>query len=205
LDPHARVILLGGSSHAGKSTLAQHLAQRPGWACTSTDSLARHPGRPWRPQPSSVPPHVAEHYLSLTGDELIASVLGHYRNVWPLAAELVLRHAGDETATRLVLEGSALWPECVVTLRLRAVSAVWLTADDDVFATRIRRESRHDEADPRGKQLIDKFIDRTLRFNRAMMEQVSRLGLAHVVVEDAITIEALADECVSRMRPLAGI
>jgi 2-phosphoglycerate kinase len=205
LDPHARVILLGGSSHAGKSTIARHLAQRLGWACRSTDSLARHPGRPWQPRPSSVPPHVAEHYLSLTVDELIASVLGHYRNVWPLAAELVLRHAADDAAARLVLEGSALWPESVATLRLRAVSAVWLTADDDVFATRIRSESRHDEADPRGKQLIDKFIDRTLRFNRAMMEQVSRLGLAHVVVEDATTVEALAEQCVSAMRPLTAI
>lgn len=42
-----RVILIGGSSHAGKSTLAQALAAELGWSYGSTDKRARHPGRPW--------------------------------------------------------------------------------------------------------------------------------------------------------------
>ena len=40
-----RVILIGGSSHVGKSTLAQSLASKLGWRYISTDSLARHPGQ----------------------------------------------------------------------------------------------------------------------------------------------------------------
>ncbi len=42
-----RVILIGGSSHAGKSTLGQAIAAKLGWSYRSTDKLARHPGRPW--------------------------------------------------------------------------------------------------------------------------------------------------------------
>jgi 2-phosphoglycerate kinase len=42
-----RVILIGGSSHVGKSTLGQSLAAKLGWSYCSTDKLARHPGRPW--------------------------------------------------------------------------------------------------------------------------------------------------------------
>lgn len=40
-----RVILIGGSSHVGKSTLAQYQAAKLGWNYRSTDKLARHPGR----------------------------------------------------------------------------------------------------------------------------------------------------------------
>jgi len=42
------VILLGGTSCVGKSSLGQSLASSLGWDLLSTDQLARHPGRPWR-------------------------------------------------------------------------------------------------------------------------------------------------------------
>src|SRR5215468_118437 len=58
------VILIGGTSHTGKSTVAKRIAERLGAICVSTDSLARHPGRPW-PAAREVPPHVVEHYLQL--------------------------------------------------------------------------------------------------------------------------------------------
>ncbi len=50
-----RVILIGGSSNVGKSILAQSLALKLGWSHISTDSLARHPGRPWKAEPKTVP------------------------------------------------------------------------------------------------------------------------------------------------------
>ena len=56
-----RVILIGGSSHVGKSTLSRSLADKLGWRLISTDKMARHPGRPWRSAPERLPDHVAEH------------------------------------------------------------------------------------------------------------------------------------------------
>ena len=44
--PHIKLILIGGTSHTGKSTLARQLAEELGWNYLSTDQLARHPGRP---------------------------------------------------------------------------------------------------------------------------------------------------------------
>jgi 2-phosphoglycerate kinase len=44
----ARVVLIGGTSNVGKSTVAQAVAERLGFEYLSTDELARHPGRPWR-------------------------------------------------------------------------------------------------------------------------------------------------------------
>lgn len=63
VNSQPKVILIGGALHAGKSTLAKTLALKLGWRYVSTDSLARHPGRPWKPKPNRVPDHVAEHYL----------------------------------------------------------------------------------------------------------------------------------------------
>src|SRR5690606_41363789 len=71
-----RVVLIGGTSHAGKSTAARAVADRLGFECRTTDRLARHPGRPWRTPVGEVPPHVAEHYRALAVDARIASGLG---------------------------------------------------------------------------------------------------------------------------------
>ena len=82
--PHTPVLLIGGTSHTGKSTLGTRLAHERNGVYQSTDTLARHPGRPWKTFPETVPPHVAEHYLTLTPPELIADVVRHYtQNVWP--------------------------------------------------------------------------------------------------------------------------
>ena len=82
--PDLNVILVGGSSHVGKSAMSKALASKLGWDHVSTDSLARHPGRPWKPAPEKVPEHVTRHYLCLSVDELVEDVLHHYRvNVWP--------------------------------------------------------------------------------------------------------------------------
>jgi 2-phosphoglycerate kinase len=200
LDP--RVILIGGSSHLGKSTLARRMAAQPGWVHISTDSLARHPGRPWRPAPQAVPPHVADHYLSLGVEELIASVLTHYRGMAPMIEELVRRHADDEAMERLVLEGSALWPETVACLQAPSTQAIWLTAPGGLIAARIREESGYGSADQSGRMLIDKFIQRSLAFDEAMMAHVRRLGLAFVDVTESGDVESLAQLCLERMQPL---
>lgn len=74
-----RLLLIGGASHVGKSTLAQSLASHLKWNCYSTDKLARHPGRPWQEGNKEIPQHVARYYEQLSADELIQDVLYHYR------------------------------------------------------------------------------------------------------------------------------
>jgi 2-phosphoglycerate kinase len=178
------VILIGGTSHVGKSTLAQALASQLGWQNRSTDKLARHPGRPWQVAPQQVPPHVADHYLSLSPEALLADVLRHYReNVWPLVKDIVSLHATDCTIDRLIMEGSALLPELVVTLMLENVAAFWLTASDTYFTRRIYQNSQYETKSPREKRMIDQFLARTWLYNARMMSTVERLGLVSVDIE----------------------
>lgn len=177
----ARVVLIGGTSHAGKSTVAQVVADRAGFEYVSTDRLARHPGRPWRTPQWEVPAHVAEHYRSLTVDELISSVLDHYERLWPRIQELITdRAAGRGAGPGLVLEGSALWPDRVARLTAPHTAAVWLTAQDAVVRTRMYEGSRYGEATAEERQLIEKFLARTVRYQSLMRGSLDRLGLDHI-------------------------
>lgn len=188
--PDLRGILIGGTSNVGKSTLAQAIAARRGGQWTSTDSLGRHPGRPW----GTVRPHVAEHYATLAVDELIADVLRHYRGLWPGIEQLVAAHASDPARPPLILEGSALWPESVASLRLPGVGALWLTASDTFLQGRIYAGSGYAQAPPEARLLVDKFLARTLRYDELMLRALARLGLPWLNVEAAASLDDLADQ-----------
>ena len=197
VNPNTRVILIGGSSHSGKSALSESIAANLGWNRISTDTLARHPGRPWRPEPEKVPDHVAEHYLSLSVEELIQDVLHHYRvNVWPKVEEIVASHINDPSRGGLIIEGSALWPELVATLDFDNIVSLWLTASEAVFQQRIRDESLYHSKTLRKRRMIDKFLERTLVYNAQMIEIANQHGFILVDVQQS-NVEELTKRCLS--------
>ena len=191
-----RVILIGGSSHAGKSTVSESLAAKLGWSYLSTDRLAAHPGRPWRRTPGEkVMDIVAEHYLYLSVDELMEDVLRHYRvNVWPQVEELIKSYVDGTSANGLVLEGSALWPEFATSLAFDRVAALWLAADEETFRQRIYANSRYSTKAPREREMVDKFLQRTVAYDARMVEIVNRRGFILVDVRQSDATE-LAERC----------
>lgn len=205
MTPDLRVILIGGSSHAGKSSLARQLATRPGWTSASTDHLGRHPGRPWRPAGEAVPAHVAAYYLELSTEAQVADVRRYYETLWPAIEALVRRHAEDEAQPRLVLEGSAIWPERAATLNVPGVAAVWLTAPPALFEARILAESGHAQADGRGRALIEAFLARTLAFDADLREAAERLGAPVQPVGEGQDLDDLASLCRDRKRRIPWV
>jgi 2-phosphoglycerate kinase len=201
IDSDIRVILIGGASHTGKSTLSRYLAQQPGWVQVSTDSLARHPGRPWGT--TGARPHVARHYLELSDAELLRSVLTHYRNMWPLIERLVRKHATDETAPRLVLEGSGLLPENLSLLSMPRIAFIWLTGNAALFRSRIYKASAYDQQSERQRTMIDAFVTRAANFDRAMMVSIRKFNLPFVEVREDFGIDELVRECIEKIGVLA--
>jgi len=186
-----KVILIGGSSHVGKSTIATSLAAKLGWTHVSTDSLARHPGRPWRSAPDKVPDDVAEHYLNLSVEELIEDVLRHYRvNVWPKVEAIIASHSDNRSPNGVVLEGSALWPEFAASLDSTRTAAIWLTASDELFRERIHANSKYSSKSAQERKMIDKFLERTIAYNTLMVKAVNchAFTLLDVQRSDAIDI-----------------
>lgn len=120
----------------------------------------------------------------------------------PLIEERIRAQLSDAEAGPLVLEGSALWPDTVAALRPASTGAIWLTVADDVIERRMRAASRYEEADAERRLLIDKFLARTLRFNRAMMERVRALDLAYLEVLEDMSLEEIGDLCLLHMQPI---
>ncbi len=191
-DP--RVILIGGTSNVGKSTVARSVAEKLGFEFLSTDGLAQHPGRLWKTPEWAVPTHVVEHYRSLTVDELITSVLSHYERLWPRIEDLITAHATKGHGRKgLVLEGSALWPVRVAGMRIPRTAAVWLTTDDSVVRARIHAAGCYEAATDEEQLLMDKFLARTERYQTLMIDAIDRLGLDRIDAGSGQSATELAD------------
>ncbi|MGX1954077.1 hypothetical protein ACWIGY_27720 [Streptomyces anulatus] len=199
-----RVVLIGGTSNTGKSTVAGTVAERLGFEHRSTDGLARHPGRPWRTPEREVPPHVVEHYGTFTTDELLASVLDHYERLWPRIEELITERA-RAGAPGLVLEGSALRPDRVTGLTVPRTATVWLTADDTALRDRVRAAGRYEVATDAERHLMDRFLARTVRYQAWMLDAVEAHGLDRVDTGGRTVTEVadavLAAAAAARTRP----
>ncbi|HEY3683861.1 MAG TPA: hypothetical protein VGL93_12510, partial [Streptosporangiaceae bacterium] len=177
-----RILLVGGTSHTGKSTVARAIADRLGWAYVTTDRLGRHPGRPWRTD-GPLPEHVVAHYRSLGAEELVVAQLRHYGwdpvadapvgGMWPRVAETVAAAEGG-----LVLEGSGVWPDLAVRLTGPDIAAVWLTAAPETLRARIHAESAYATRPPHEQSLITAFTDRTILYDTLMRTSLTRLARA---------------------------
>ena len=199
LTKKMRVVLIGGSSHVGKSTLSRLLAAKLDCSCLATDSLARHPGRPWLTKNNQViKENVVGHYRTLSVEDLLTDVLCHYQtNVIPQIETIANYHRLERSTDCIIIEGSALWPGFVTNLvDHNSIQGIWLTASDRCFATRIFSESNFYRVDEGKQYLIQKFLDRTLLYNRRIQEEVKRLGLISINVESTATVEKLADRCI---------
>ena len=124
MPPRQSVLLIFGTSHVGKSTLAARVGRALGWQVQSTDSLARHPGRPW----PEVREPVAEFYSRLTDESVFWFLRVHHENMQPLLRQRIV--ADCQAGKGSVLEGSALRPEFINTLDRPEVLAVGFTQRD---------------------------------------------------------------------------
>ena len=193
MRPNLRAILIGGTSHAGKSTVARRVADSLGWDYQSTDKLARHPGRPWNTPEFTPPPHVTDHYRELAIEALIADVLRHYeQNVVPQVEALVDARISDPSTCGLVIEGSALYPDFIAPLISDQVAALWLTAADELLLQRIHVESRFAERSPAEQFLIDKFGQRTVAFSRRIDDAIRKYRFTSIAVSQIDTPESIA-------------
>ncbi|MFJ3670627.1 hypothetical protein ACIPSE_29635 [Streptomyces sp. NPDC090106] len=179
-------LLIGGTSHCGRSSAARTVAGRLGWEHRSTDLLARHPGRPWPIPDRKVPPHVAEHYRTLTVDESTGSVLDHHTRLRPRVVELIAERVRED-GPGLVLEGSALRPGNVAALSVPHTRAVWLTADEETLEARMRESAR----DAENRALVDEFLARSLRHQRLTVASVDALGLRRLDTSGLSLAEAV--------------
>ncbi len=129
----------------------------------------------------------------------MTDVLDHYRiNVWPQVETLIRSATAEASSDRLILEGSALWPDLVMTLNFDRLAALWLTASEETFRRRIHRESGYRSLSATERSMVDKFLDRTLAYNEQMIRGADRRGFLRIDVLQSGVAE-LADRCMTAL------
>ena len=158
-----RIILIGGTSHSGKTTVGRAMAEQLNAVLLSTDSLARHPGRPWKPAGEAVPAHVVDYYTHYDLNEQLDAVITHYQHLQQRIESHV--HCALAEDTPLVVEGSALLPEHWAERKDPRLHVLWLLTTPTLLRTRIYIESNYAHRNPEQQQLIDAFVQRSIRFD----------------------------------------
>ena len=186
-------LLLLGTSHVGKSTCAEAVGRAVGWPVVSTDKLGRHPGRPW----TGTPDPVIEFYLRMTDDAIHWFLLMHHENMRPVIQERIraLRVAG----AGFVLEGAALRPEHLSGWEVGDALVACLYVEPRVLRERLLSASDHSRQDDRIKVAIDRFAERSLRENEALVQAAIGHGVRVVDVTDPKDADRLAGELASRL------
>jgi 2-phosphoglycerate kinase len=185
-------ILIAGTSHAGKSTLAADLGTALGWPVLATDRIARHPGRPW----PETRPHVAEYFARLTPETLYQFLLDHHQNMWPGLEAMI---AGHRAAGRpFVFEGSALRPEYLATLAPAGIETLCLYAEPDTLRARIHAASAYTSCDPARRKLIDAFTRRSLTDNARFLTAARTAGIRCLDSADPAALASVRAEMAAR-------
>ena len=188
-------LLIGGTSHCGKSTLAKNVSEALGWRSVSTDALGRHPGRPWL----NIPQPVREFYESLSDETIYWFHRVHHDNMWPLLTQTIA--AERDRGGGFVLEGSALRPEKVAGLPDFDGLAICLHAPPDFLADRMRAESDYIHRAPAERRLIDKFIVRSLRDNLEFANAARNHDITLIDVSEPAAFERAVAELIDRSNP----
>jgi hypothetical protein len=145
-----------------------------------------------------VPPHVAEHYLKLSPGAVLQFLLVHYDNMWPGIRDLILSHVADPGLDPIIVEGSALRPSEVARLASPNVEAAWLAGNGDAIRNRILQGSDYSRAPARQKQVIDRFVSRSIMDNERIVEEAVRLGQKILDMERPQEIEDFVGRCLRR-------
>ncbi|WP_421398742.1 hypothetical protein [Agrobacterium fabrum] len=192
MPPSLSTILIAGTSHVGKSTLAGLLSTRLGWQAISTDSLARHPGRPW----PGIPAPVEEYYTALSAETIHWFLKVHHQNIWPLIRPMI--DSSSHSGNPAIFEGAALRPEFISPLLGSTVAGLLLHAGNDFLLERMRSHARYEDAMAGQRRIMDAFIERSLRENTEMLASAREHHLPIVDVTSPEALKTLVADLVAR-------
>lgn len=168
-----KVILIGGTSHVGKSTVAAALADARTASLISTDGLSRHPGRPWRSD-DALPADVIAYYSqnateSGRRDFFLDDIWRHCATrVGPIVAAITACRLDNPYDRPTIIEGSAILPNRHDRATVRVY---YLTLPDALVIERVRQNSGYAERDDAERLLIDTFLERALDFQSRLIER----------------------------------
>ncbi len=203
----SHVLWIGGSTCAGKSSVADVIASKYGLAVYHYDR--REPDHTARRSMSPGKFPALTSFLSMSMDErwvlrspdaMAQNVVASWTERFPLVIEDLLVMPGD---SRILAEGPGLFPQLVFPLLSSLYQAIWLIASKEVIqAVRIRRPSviRRETSDP--DRAVENIINRDMHLAKYNRQQAAELGLAAYEVDWSKPIDEVATIVENHFSPL---
>ncbi len=169
------VILIGGSSHVGKTLVSHRLIKKYGYECLSLDSLKEAFLKTQLGNPGARGDFQMRYWM------------------WPFAAE-VIRHA-IQNGRNLIVEGCyipAEWAESFSESELREIRCVFIIMSENYLRTHEVEVRNHaSDIEKRRNDYID--IERLINCSQEFKEDCLRTGTYYIEIDGEYDDESLTD------------
>lgn len=191
-----KVILIGGTPGAGKTTLGSALATRLGVTSLTIDDLVTaviavttpetHPGL----HVMRKGPHY-EYYTNSSVDELTTDATARHEATWPMVKQLIRKYVN--LGRGIVIDGWHLRPSWVDQLALENVWSGWLVIDPEVLERRERQNEGWLKGSSDPEKMFNNFMGRSLWYNNLIKEEASALDMNILPQDGNKSVEELCN------------
>ena len=176
----SKVILIGGTPGAGKTTLGSTLAAKLGITSLTIDDLVTaaiavttpetHPGL----HVMRKGPHY-EYYTNSSVDELITDATARHEATWPMVKQVIQKYV--KRGSGIVIDGWHLRPSWVNQLDLENVWSGWLVISPVVLEQRERKNVGWLKKSANPEKMFENFMGRSLWYNNLIKEEATTLNM----------------------------
>ncbi|MDP4177132.1 MAG: isopentenyl transferase family protein [Bacillota bacterium] len=195
-----KVILIGGSPTVGKSTIAMKLASEYGYNCISTDDIGEVLQTVTDINPMKNMDY-REYYIKKSIDELINDVEEYHSKIWPAIKRLIDIHS--DWSTPIIIEGWALYPRLLKSVKADNMASIWLVGSSDLFRERLIRKEKFYSGASHANLLIDNYIKRSNWHNSKIKKELDDMEEEYIMVTKELSIEKIFEKA-SRILDIMG-
>lgn len=176
-----KVMLIGGSSRTGKSTIAAYLSLKTGHACISTDDIGAIV-QTITGIDSLAGLNYLDYYTGAAKNQLIEDMQAYHCALLAPINTLIQRHAANDAP--LIIEGYALYPKDVSELPGDQVGRVWLVADQKLLKRRVLENRAFFRKAGDKRKVAENYLYRSLWHNKTIYEQCRFFNQPFVLVQN---------------------
>lgn len=186
-----KVILIGGSPMVGKSTIAIKLSSKYGYNCISTDDIGEALQTVIDINPMNNMDY-QEYYIKKSIGELITDVEEYHLKIWPAIKKLIDIHS--DWSTPIIIEGFALYPRLLKSVKADNIASIWLVGSSDLFRERLIRREEFYKGASDVNLLIDKYIKRSSWHNSKIKKELDDMEEEYIMVTKELSIEKVFEK-----------
>ena len=188
-----KVILIGGSPMSGKTTLAIKLAAKYEYGCISTDDIGEIIGTVSEVNPMKDFDY-REYYVSKSIEDLINDISLYHRRLWPSIKHLIEIHSA--WSTPIIIEGWALYPKLVESIKNDSLRTIWLVPDEDVLEQRLISHNDFYRGSSDEKEMITNYLRRSFWHNETISKEANELNQDFIRVTKDLPEDRLVEKAI---------